>query len=339
MEFPKIAIVVPFFGKFNNYFPLWLRSCGNNPSFTWIIFTDDKSRYSFPSNVLVHYCNQADIDLLIKQTLGEDISLIRPHKLCDFKVLYGTIFSNWLKDYDYWGYCDVDVIFGDLKKFITIERLTENKKIFSLGHLSIIPNTNEINESIKKFSLSSDVKEQILLNPHTTLFDEWYGTINVNQLFVSNQWTISEDEGEISDVYVGSSDFLLTRWNPITDWFQVFKGPCLFQWSEDFGLLRYQLIDNNIQVSDSCYIHLKERQMEVHNLSSQKRLENAPVVGIFPHGLYLFEEKQDIDSTWFTRYNEGFFRFIQRRGKKRWRNGIYRIKLKLGFFKHQRLTK
>ena len=43
-----------------------------------------------------------------------------PYKLCDYKPVYGLIFDEDLQDYDFWGHCDVDLIFGDIRKFINL---------------------------------------------------------------------------------------------------------------------------------------------------------------------------------------------------------------------------
>ena len=36
----SIAIVLPYFGKLPNYFPLFLESCRKNPTVNWLFYTD-----------------------------------------------------------------------------------------------------------------------------------------------------------------------------------------------------------------------------------------------------------------------------------------------------------
>lgn len=50
----QCVLILPYFGKFNNYFPLFLRSCAANPSYDFLIFTDSMESYQYPSNV--HVC-------------------------------------------------------------------------------------------------------------------------------------------------------------------------------------------------------------------------------------------------------------------------------------------
>lgn len=33
----QCVLILPYFGKFNNYFPLFLRSCAANPSYDFLI--------------------------------------------------------------------------------------------------------------------------------------------------------------------------------------------------------------------------------------------------------------------------------------------------------------
>lgn len=42
----RVAFIIPYFGKFNNYFPLFLKSCEANADLCdWLIYTDDKTEY------------------------------------------------------------------------------------------------------------------------------------------------------------------------------------------------------------------------------------------------------------------------------------------------------
>ena len=36
----SVALILTYGGKFPNYFPLWLKSAGATPDFTFMIFTD-----------------------------------------------------------------------------------------------------------------------------------------------------------------------------------------------------------------------------------------------------------------------------------------------------------
>lgn len=125
----NIVLIVPYFGKFPEWFDLWLVSCKYNPTITWLIFTDDHSKYQYPDNVVVNYTTFFELKTRIQNLYDMPIKLNLPYKLCDFKVAYGEIFQDEIKDFDYWGYCDVDLIWGNLRHFITDEVLMNGVKI------------------------------------------------------------------------------------------------------------------------------------------------------------------------------------------------------------------
>ena len=49
----KILFIIPYFGKFPNYFQLFLNSCEYNSEYNWVIITDNKEEYNYPKNVKI----------------------------------------------------------------------------------------------------------------------------------------------------------------------------------------------------------------------------------------------------------------------------------------------
>ena len=140
----SVALVMPYYGKFPNYFPLWLKSAGKNKDFTFMIFTDeDMSCYNVPDNVHVVHMTFDELKALIAPHLDFNFMLDSPYKLCDYKPLYGLIFQDWLNGYDFWGYCDPDIIWGDMSRFITDEILEKYDRIYRHGHLCMYRNTEQ----------------------------------------------------------------------------------------------------------------------------------------------------------------------------------------------------
>ena len=140
----KIALILPYFGKFDTLFPLWLASCKWNSDIDWLIFTDDKTKYDFPANVKVEYMGFADLRKKIQSLYDFPISLDTPYRLCNFKPAYGEIFEEYLKEYDAWGFCDNDMIYGQILPNIKFP-LHGKYKVGKFGHLSFIPNTYKSN--------------------------------------------------------------------------------------------------------------------------------------------------------------------------------------------------
>ena len=142
----RIAFIIPYFGKFNSYFELFLKSCEYNSTVDFLLFTDNKEKYNYPANVKVHYTTLQKLKNEFQNKIDFLISLDRPYKLCDYKPLYGHLFADYLTGYDFWGFCDTDLIFGNIRKFYTDEMLDRYDKIGIFGHASIIRNNNDINQ-------------------------------------------------------------------------------------------------------------------------------------------------------------------------------------------------
>ena len=123
---PQIVFIIVYIGEYPWFFPYFIHSCRYNPTIDFLIFTDNNDpNLELPSNVkLVSYSiDQFKADAA--KALGFDVAVESGYKLCDFKPAYGYIFADYIKDYDFWGYCDVDVIFGNIRSFMTDELLDE----------------------------------------------------------------------------------------------------------------------------------------------------------------------------------------------------------------------
>lgn len=101
--------------------------------------------YVYPENVRVSYCSFDDIKRKIASLFDFTIELSAPYKLCDYKPTYGHAFEKELKEYDFWGYCDIDLIFGDIRNFITDKILDKFDMIGFQGHSTIFRNSKEVN--------------------------------------------------------------------------------------------------------------------------------------------------------------------------------------------------
>ena len=76
-------------------------------------------------------------------------------KICDLKPAYGEIFKENIKTYDFWGFADLDIIWGNIEQFIednildNFDILTSREKNIA-GHFTLLRNTKKINELYKK---------------------------------------------------------------------------------------------------------------------------------------------------------------------------------------------
>jgi len=115
----KIGLVVFWFGKLPPYFPFFLKGCEHNKSVLDIhIFSDQKIPETSPSNVFLHITSWLEFQKILSDRLGTNVIVKNPFKLCDFRPMFGLVFEEYLKPYEFWGYGDIDVIYGDLQKYI-----------------------------------------------------------------------------------------------------------------------------------------------------------------------------------------------------------------------------
>lgn len=141
----KIILFIPYFGPLPANFSLWAKSCGANADIDWVLMTDHESPCALPPNV--HHI-RTDLDSLRAQfsnRLGFSVTLDRPYKLVDYKPAYGYLFPDLVQGYDFWGHCDLDVVFGDIRAFFTDAVMDRYDKIQERGHLSIYRNDERTN--------------------------------------------------------------------------------------------------------------------------------------------------------------------------------------------------
>lgn len=138
----KIILFVPYFGKLPQYFPAFAYSCYHLIGHIEIqIFTDDNaiSGYDLPQNIHFEVCSFEDMKALVKKKCGTE--LYSPYKLCDYKPCYGHLFEQYTKGFEFWGYCDIDLMFGDLIGFLKKIDYRNYDRIGTYGHLTLYKNT------------------------------------------------------------------------------------------------------------------------------------------------------------------------------------------------------
>lgn len=171
----SIALVIPYFGKLPDYFPAWKMSAASNPTVDFLFFTDIASLNS-EGNLHVFHMSFGDFREMVQKKFDFPISLERPYKLCDYKPTYGYVLQEYLKDYDFWGHCDIDLIFGNIRNFITEEILSSHDKILELGHFTLYRNTPAVNEHFMQCKGYGDYDyKKTFTTDDSLFFDECLG--------------------------------------------------------------------------------------------------------------------------------------------------------------------
>ncbi len=267
----SVCFIVPHFGQLQNYFQLFLKTCSSNPGFHWLIVTDDDTPYSYPPNVKRIDMAFDELKRLITTKLDFPVALGRPYKLCDFRPLYGHIFSEYLTGFTHWGYCDTDTIMGNLGKFITDEMLEKYDKLFLLGHLSVYKNNLDINMMPLRNYRGREIGKEILQNPQNCWFDEDWDTeknISVNKIFREYGKSIYEKDLSLNisfsynrfvrGEYVGIENTIMPYGFEIET-----QKDALYLW-EKGDLYRLYMEDGKLIREDYPYMHLQQRRMKLH---------------------------------------------------------------------------
>ncbi|MDP3912925.1 MAG: hypothetical protein Q8R96_04210 [Bacteroidota bacterium] len=174
MNKKKIAILTCWYGSYPWYFPYFIHSCEHNSTVDFIIVTENRELIpNKPNNVKIIHKTLDELKTIFSEKLGFSVRIDYPYKLCDFKPAYGFLFHEILQKYDFWGMGDVDVVYGDIRSFMTEELLNEFDVISSrhdyiTGSFCLFKNIEFIN---KLFKQSKDYK-MVFSKKNNYCFDE-----------------------------------------------------------------------------------------------------------------------------------------------------------------------
>lgn len=321
----KICIVGVYFGKFKNYFSLWLKSCEYNSSIDFYIFTDILYEGYKPSNV--HFINMTLTRLksIASEKLNLNISLERPYKCCDLKPFYGTIFKDYMHRYEYWGHCDLDLIFGDVGFFLDKYNYSEYDKFLNLGHLSLYRNTDKVNHYYMLPGSKCGDYTTVLLNNESYAFDENVGIV---QIYLQNKLPLFYKRifADISHIY---RRFKLSVYCSLDGKTKNYKRQ-IFYW-EKGKVYRAYYIKHKLFLEEYAYIHFKCRP----NFEVNFNVDEVDSFYITPLGFIL--KDKDVTEGDVDKYNpypsEPFKEYIE---FINWKTGLF---MKRFFSREKRIKK
>ncbi|MCL2326900.1 MAG: hypothetical protein FWC39_00145 [Bacteroidetes bacterium] len=170
----SITILIPYFGKFPEWSDLYFETVRRNSTINFIFYTDcDFEKYKNMENCRFKKMTFQEYIDNVRKVLKLNFSPANAYKLCDLRPLYPIVHYEDIKNSDFYGWTDMDLLFGDIRSFYTDEILsryevlsTHNVRIS--GHLAIFKNTKK-NRNIYKNIY--DWKNK-LLHPYFVGIDE-----------------------------------------------------------------------------------------------------------------------------------------------------------------------
>ena len=254
----QLGVIVPYFGPLPKTFKAWVRSLKINPNVTYFLITDQKHIMFRSVNLVVINMTFKDLQIRLKRMLN--INLKSPYKLCDLKPAYGHVFNDILKDFDYWGYSDLDLAFGNLHELLIKVKNNNHHKTFTKGHFSMYKNIPEIND-LFKIKRHNNKWKYIKNSKIIWVFDENYfgDIIGINGLILNENKNIYDDVSLYSDINPNKLGFFNLNNNNNNNSFYYLTDLDLIEVS-------YDPISNLFNEKTLVYVHYQKRMVRVNDL-------------------------------------------------------------------------
>lgn len=258
----KCALLICYYGKWPEHFHLWLESVRRNGEFDFIIVSDiPTEKFQIPGNVIVIKESFEQLKERFQSCFDFKISLEKYYKLCDYRAVYGLAFREELSGYDFWGFCDIDLIFGDLSKFITQKILDENKKIFEYGHFTLLKNDEKMRYLFREKGANFSYKE-VFSHPENYAFDEMFG---LNKIIDKNN--IEVYRKELCKDIAYTMDGILSISPDIYEEIYYWEDGCIFG---------AQVLNGQVKRKEYMYLHFQKKNIP-------NTIENNRI----PHSYYI----------------------------------------------------
>jgi hypothetical protein len=166
----RILLIVSYFGKLPWYFNLWKKSAELNAGIDFLLITDSLVEVEC-GNIKIMQINIDEYCYIFSRKTGYDFKPRSYHKLCDFRPFYGLVLEDKIKGYNYWGYSDMDLIYGNLNPLLDVAKLgydVISPWIYTVGHCTVVKNTFANN----RICLNIDGIEERLKERGSTFMDE-----------------------------------------------------------------------------------------------------------------------------------------------------------------------
>jgi hypothetical protein len=169
----RVAFVVVYTGTWPRWCQVFFDSVGRNSLIDLVLVCTSIPPCPLPGNVHIFPITVEELTSRLRLATGLKLNPITGHKLCDFRPFFGLAFRDLLTGYGFWGFCDVDMIFGDLSKLLTPEFLAQmdaftahNKQL--VGHFTLLRN----NERMNRLGFEMEDWQAACLSPANAMVDE-----------------------------------------------------------------------------------------------------------------------------------------------------------------------
>ncbi|MBN2530543.1 MAG: hypothetical protein JXR76_29420 [Deltaproteobacteria bacterium] len=170
-----LVFVIIYVGPWPPWLKLFLATCKSNPHIDFLFLSDTliEPAETLPANVKNIQMDADDIKKRFETGLDMELPVVDGRKIPDLRPFCGLGFHEFIEEYQFWGYCDIDLLWGDLSWALNPEALA-NVDVFSpsvqhcVGHCTILRNNEEMNLLCRSIP---DYKERALVR-ESTFMDE-----------------------------------------------------------------------------------------------------------------------------------------------------------------------
>ena len=142
----SVVILIPYFGSWPEWIDLFFETARRNTTIDFLVFTDcDADAFAAP-NIQIRPTSFADYVQRARSWLGLPFDPPDGYKLCDLRPMFGALHEKEFSGYDFYGWCDTDLLFGDIRRFYT-NQVLERFDVLSThadrisGHFALFRNT------------------------------------------------------------------------------------------------------------------------------------------------------------------------------------------------------
>jgi hypothetical protein len=192
----RIALFIVYVGPLPDYFRYFSESFARNIDIDVdvYLFNDRLSQVDISGKLKMIPLTLDQFNELASQKLEIPININWGYKLAELRPAFGIIFEDYLKTYDFWGYCDLDIILGKISHFITEDILATYDVITAseiqlVGHFTLFRNNDTV---INLFRQTEDYIKIFTDNNNYYNFDEscgrFYGRpLSLEELKIKDQ--------------------------------------------------------------------------------------------------------------------------------------------------------
>lgn len=161
-----------------------MASCRHNPTIDWLVVADAPPPPDAPPNMRFLTLGFEEFRDLFARRLGLKPRWTSPYKISELDPTLAAIFPQEVAPYEYWGYCDLDVIFGDIRRFYTDDVLTKDcittHAHVVAGHFTLMRNHPRMNFAFRQVPFW----RRLLASSEHRSFDEQH----LSRLFMPLPW-------------------------------------------------------------------------------------------------------------------------------------------------------